>query len=227
MEESATCEDGEKACSGVRRRQGRREGDWLGLGPPGSYLVIYLFGGFIPDFLTEFKTSPLGLIFSLSSKVERKEEKRMISLFVQPSAIEMTEILWAQKREKERKKQKITRQQNTTETGPAGNREEGQRWEKSREGRREEGSECRGEAEGKYGGENGAIRPELGAPEEPWRPRGDRERSALKSSGIYFPQMCWVQNSKAWEKKDKLPSSCGAGLWGWMQGKEAICRRRK
>ena len=74
MEESATCEDGEKACSGVRRRQGRREGDWLGLGPPGSYLVIYLFGGFIPDFLTEFKISPLGLIFSLSSKAERKEE---------------------------------------------------------------------------------------------------------------------------------------------------------
>lgn len=76
----------------------------------------------------------------------------------------MTKILWAQKREKERKKQKITREQTTTETGLAGNREEGQRWEKSREGRREEGSECRGEAEGEYGGENGPIRPKLGAP---------------------------------------------------------------
>lgn len=59
---------GRTACSGVRRRQGRREGAWLGLGPPGSYLVIYLFGGFTPDFLTEFKTSLLGLIFSLALK---------------------------------------------------------------------------------------------------------------------------------------------------------------
>lgn len=94
--------------------------DWVYLG----VILIYLFGSFTPEFLTEFKTSLLGFIFScLWYRKKKKRKKRVIFLCVLPRAMGMA-MKFLGFREEERRKQNILwiRGESNTEKGLAGER---------------------------------------------------------------------------------------------------------